>query len=316
MSPMAATASLEEPANRVERLRLALARIGLPAWFVVIDLLWIVKPITFGIDARHYQRAASAWLTGGDPWSVYEYDVQYAAGPHTLLLYAPTHLVPLPVATAIWMLIGAAAAVWAVRRLDLPLWWFAFPPLFHAVWNGNPQTLMVALLMIGAAWASAGAAIVKLYALVPLLFRPRQLVVAGIVLAVTLLVVPWQLYLGAGAGAAAHLDGAWNGSAWRIPVLLVPTVLGLWVLRRRGAEWWSVPAIWPATQFYYVSTVLPVVARRPTLAALMAAPVPLMAPVLVMGLALAKVAEERRPGILPAPIRRAIEPDGDALQAD
>ena len=315
MARMSATASLGEHVDRVDRLRLALARVGLPAWFVIIDLLWIVKPITFGIDARHYQRAASAWLTGGDPWAVYEYDVQYASGPHTLLAYAPTHLVPLQVAVAIWMLIGAAAAVWVVRRLDLPLWWFAFPPLFHGVWNGNPQTLMLALLMVGSSVAAVAAAAVKLYALVPLLFRPRQFVAACVVLAASLLIVPWQLYVASGGGAAGHLEGAWNGSAWRIPILVPAVIVALWVLRRHGGEWWSIPAVWPGTQFYYVSTVLPVVARRPILAALTAAPVPVMVPAIVIGLAVARVAKTR-PGVtIPAWIRRVTEPDGDALGA-
>jgi hypothetical protein len=287
---------------RLEGLRLAFARIGLPAWFVVIDLLWIVKPITLAIDAVHYQRATDAWLAGGDPWAVYEKGVQFAAGPHTLLFYVPTHVVPLPAAAAIWMVIGVAASVWIVRRLDLPLWWLAFPPLFHAIWNGNPQTLMLALLLVGRAPASAIAAAVKLYALVPLVFRPpRHLIAAGAFLAVTLLVVPWQLYLESGGGAAEHLEGAWNGSAWRIPILVLPTALALVVLRTKGAEWWSIPAIWPGTQFYYVSTVMPVVARKPVLGVLLAAPVPLLAPVVVMVLAVRELLADRERALRPVP---------------
>ena len=38
----------------IGRLRAAFAWIGLPAWFVVIDLLLIAKPDVLGIDARHY----------------------------------------------------------------------------------------------------------------------------------------------------------------------------------------------------------------------------------------------------------------------
>jgi hypothetical protein len=301
-------------AGRTEGYRLALARIGLPAWFVVIDLLWIVKPITFAIDARHYQRAADAWLAGGDPWAVFEQGVQFAAGPHTLLFYAPTSLVALPASVAAWMLAGVLAAAWTVRRLGLPWWWFAFPPLFHAIWNGNPQTVMLALLVLGTPVASALAAGIKLYAGVQLLFRPRHLVVAGIALAATALVVPWQLYLASGGGAAEHLSGAWNGSAWRVPVLLLPTAIGLWVLRRHGGEWWSIPAVWPGTQFYYVSTVLPAVARRPVLAALTAIPVPLMVPGLVIAVAGAMVVEERWPGRVPPAVRRALAPDDAAAR--
>ena len=42
----------------------ALERVGLPAWFIVIDVLWIFKPLVFAIDARHYQKAASACRRG------------------------------------------------------------------------------------------------------------------------------------------------------------------------------------------------------------------------------------------------------------
>ncbi|MFP5341766.1 MAG: hypothetical protein ACLGIJ_02400 [Candidatus Limnocylindria bacterium] len=272
----------------------ALERIGLPAWFVVIDALWILKPITFAIDARHYQKAATAWLAGGDPWQTFEMGVRYASGPHTLLFYAPTSLIPPEVSTGLWMLAGLAAAAWTVRRLDLPLWWVAFPPLTHAIWNGNPQTILLALLVLGHPLASAAAAGLKLYAMVQLLFRPRHFVVAGVLLAVTMLVLPWQLYLANGGGVAEHLTDAWNGSAWRFPILLIPTVIGLWVLRECDGQWWSIPAVWPATQFYYVATVLPAVARRPILAVLTAIPIPLMVPGIVMALALRELRAQRR----------------------
>ena len=297
-------------ATRRRALGQALARIGLPAWFVAIDLLWIARPDVLAIDARHYQRAASAWLAGGDPWSVAESGVPYAAGPHTLLLYAPTSLLPLTVSVAIWMLVGAVAAAWVVRRLGLPLWWIAFPPLAHAVWNGNPQTLMLALLLVGHPLASALAVGLKLYGAVPLLARPRHLLVAALALAVTLPLVPWQQYLDAGLGVTSHLSTAWNGSAWRLPILVPPTLLALWILRRRGAEWLAVPAAWPATQFYYVSTALPALVGRPLLAAILALPVPLMTPVVVCILALLELVGDRLAGRFPwlGRIRRALTP--------
>jgi hypothetical protein len=281
----------------LKRLRLAFERIGLPAWFVVIDLLWLAKPDVLAIDARHYQRAASAWLAGGDPWGVIEgAGGNYAAGPHTLLFYAPTSVLPLAVSEAIWMTLGLAASVWLVRRLKLPLWWVLFPPLTHAIWNGNPQTIALALLVFGAPWAAVVAVGLKLYTALALLTRPRTLILAGIALAVTLLILPWQLYLANGLGIGDHLGTAWNGSAWRFPILLVPTLLGLWVLRRSGAEWYAVPAVWPATQFYYVGMVMPAIVGRPILAVALALPVPLMAPILVMILAALEV--RRDPAIL------------------
>ena len=282
------------PPGRLEGLRLALRRIGLPAWFIVIDLLWIARTEVLGIDARHYQRAASTWLAGGDPWSVTEAGIPYASGPHTLLFYAPTSVLPVPVSTALWTGIGLAASVWVVRRLRLPWWWIAFPPLAHAIWNGNPQTLVVALLVEGGALAATVAVGLKLYAVLPLLWRPRNLLVAAVAMLVLLPVVPWTTYLSVQAGVASHLETAWDGSAWRVPVLVVPTIAALWVLRRRGGEWLSLPALWPATQFYYLSTVLPLVAGRPVLAAALALPVPLMAPVVAMVLAARAIMETPR----------------------
>ena len=278
---------------RTAAFRAALARVGLPAWFVAIDLLWVANPAVLGIDARHYQRAAHAWLAGGDPWAVAEAGVPYAAGPHTLLFYAPTSWLPLPLATALWMGLGLAASVWLVRRLGMPAWWLLFPPLAHAIWNANPQTLMLALLVLGTPVAGALAAGLKLYALLPLVFHWRRLLVALVVLAATAVVLPWQLYLDQGLGVGSHLGTAWNGSAWRFPILIPPVLAALWVLRDREAQWYAVPAIFPATQFYYVSTVLPALVGRPVLGAVLAAPVPLLAPVVLIVLALRVVLRER-----------------------
>ena len=288
---------------RFEPLRLALVRIGLPAWFAVIDLLWLVNPDVLGIDARHYQRAASAWLAGGDPWAVTEGMINYASGPHTLLFYVPTSLLPLEVSTAIWMGGGLIAAVWLVRRLHLPLWWVAFPPLAHAIWNGNPQTIVLALLVLGGPLASAIAVLLKLYAAVALVTRPRSLAVALVALVVMLPFLPWQLYVQDGFGIATHLTTAWNGSAWRLPILVPPTLLALWILRRKGGEWFAVPAVWPATQFYYLSMALPVAAKLPLVAAALALPVPLMTPIVVMVLAGLQVLGDRRD--------RAVAPGND-----
>lgn len=281
----------------IQRFRPALERIGLPAWFVVIDLLWLAKPEVFGIDARHYQRAATEWLAGGDPWRVVEGGAgNYAAGPHTLLFYAPTSVLPLAASVAIWMVLGLVASLWLVRRLRLPPWWVLFPPLTHAIWNGNPQTIALALLVLGTPWGAVAAVGLKLYAALAVVTRPRVLILVGIVLAVTLLVLPWQLYLDDGLGVGDHLGTAWNGSAWRFPVLIPPTLLALWVLRRDGAEWFAVPAVWPATQFYYVGMAMPAVVNRPLLAALLALPMPLMTPIVVM--ALAARAVRRDPSVL------------------
>ena len=301
----------------VTGLRLAAGRIGLPAWFIAIDLLWLAKPDVLAIDARHYQRAASAWLAGGDPWAVVEGGGgNYASGPHTLLFYVPTSWLPLAVAVAFWMLLGLAASVWLVRRLELPLWWVLFPPLAHGIWNGNPQTVALALLVLGTPWAAIGAVGLKLYTGLALVKRPRTIIVVGIALLVVTPFLPWQLYLSDGLGVGDHIDSAWNGSAWRIPLLIPPVLIGLWALRNHGAEWYIVPAVWPATQFYYVSMVLPAVAKRPMLAALFAVPAPLLVPIAVMVMGGWQLWSDRQRSrgqpdpMVPAPVwlRRLVDP--------
>ena len=267
------------------RLRLAFERIGLPAWFVVIDLLWIAKPDALGIDARHYQRATDAWLAGGDPWAVTESGIPYASGPHTLLFYVPTSVLPLGVSVTLWMVAGFVASVWLIRRLRLPIWYLLFPPLVHAMWNGNPQSVALALLVAGGPIAASLAVGLKLYAAIPLIGRWRDLLVASLVLAVTALLIPWQSYLEQGFGVGSHLQTAWNGSAWRVPVLIPVVLAGLWILRGRGAEWYAVPALFPATQFYYVAMAVPALVGRPLVAAALALPMVLMTPVVVLILA-------------------------------
>ena len=295
-----------DPAGRIDALRRALARIGLPAWFVVIDILWLARPELIGIDALLYQRAASTWLAGGDPWKVTEGGVNFAAGPHTLLIYAPTSILPLNVSVAFWVVLGLAASVWLVRHFRVPIWWLLFPPLVHSIWNGNPQTLALALLVFGGTAAAALSVVIKLYAAVPLLWRPRSLIVAGVVLVATLPFLPWQLYLAEGLGVSSHIQTAWNGSAWRFPILLLPpTLLGLWILRRNGAEWLAVPAVWPATQFYYVAMAFPVAIKRPILAAALALPVPLLTPIAVIVMAALQVWQGRRPV---TPLAPSIDP--------
>ena len=270
-------------------LRLAAARVGLPGWFIAVDLLWVARPDVLGIDARHYQRAASTWLTGGDAWAVTESGVTFAAAPHTLVFYAPTAVLPLELSVVVWLVLGAAASLWLVRRLELPLWWLLFPPLFHAAWNGNSQSVALALLVSGVPVAAAAAVGLKLYSTVPLLARPRTLLFAGIVLAITLPLLPWQQYVDSGFGVTDHVQTAWNGSAWRLPILLPPTLVALWILRHRGAEWLAIPAVWPATQFYYGAMALPAIVGRPLVAAALALPAPLVAPFVVMALAVLEI---------------------------
>jgi hypothetical protein len=279
----------------IASLREGFEKIGLPLWFIMIDLLWIAKPDALGIDARDYQYFANIWLAGGNPWAVPEGGSPYVNGPHTMLLYAPISLLPPTVSIWFWMVLGIGASLWLVRRLKLPLWWLLFPPLTHSIWNGNPQTIVLALLVAGGPSASpfisaataTMATALKLYAGPALIRRPRDLLVVVLVLTITLPLLPWPQFLNLflSGDIGIHIKSAWNGNAWQFPALVPVVVLALWILRRDGAEWYLVPALLPATQFYYVAMALPAIRQRALVAAALATPVLLMTPLVVIALA-------------------------------
>jgi hypothetical protein len=176
----------------------------------------------------------------------------------------------------------------------VPIWWVLFPPLAHAIWNGNPQTISLALLLAGGSIAASVGVLLKLYTGLALAFRWRDALIAAVVLIATLPFVPWQLYLDHSATISEHVATSWNGSAWRFPVLLPFVVLAIWILRKEGGAWYAVGSLWPGTQFYYVSMALPAIVKRPLVVAALALPVPLMTPVIVMLLAARRLVLVRR----------------------
>ena len=265
----------------------AAERIGLPAWFVALDLLmptW--TGATVGVDSRIYQAATITWLAGGDPWKVEQLGVPYAAAPWNLLTYVPTSLLPLDVSVALWMLLGLLAAVAVLRRLGLPLWWLAFPPLVQALWNGNDQPIVLAGLLIGGGWGVTVATAMKLYAIVPAVlgYRWREVALCASVLLVAAVALPWGSYLSHDAAVSDIATHAWNGSATAFAPLIPFTVAALLVLRNEGWEWFAIPAVWPGTQPYYSIFAIPALTNR-WMAAAFALPVPLVPPLAVVGYA-------------------------------
>jgi hypothetical protein len=240
-------------------------RVMLPIWFIAYDALilsnysagdWILR------DAAVYREAAVSLLAGADPWAAQVGGLYFAGPPPTLLLYLPTAVVPLPVAVAAVTTVLIVAAIWSVRRLQLPLWWVLFPPIFESVIVGNPDVLVLALLLVRGPLAGL-AVVTKVYAIVPLLLQRRwRALILGV--AVSVLTLPlWPAFFLSLPSIAATLDIQSRGfSAWG-SWFVVPTVIALWVLRRRGADWLVVPALWPNTQVHYAAMSLPVVRSYP-----------------------------------------------------
>jgi hypothetical protein len=256
-------------ASRTAGLWAAVERIGLPAWFVgwdvtiVARLLW---PHSVGIDGNLYSVATHAWLTGGDPWGVFDGN-RLAAPPPTLLPFVLTAWLPGGIAGFVWVGVAAVAAVVAIRQLGLPLWWLFFPPLVVAIWHGSIEPVVLLLLVTG---PRALATVLKLYAALPLIgeSRWRDLVVAGAILLATAPFLPWALYLGHWNDVQSALREEGFGIADASPsIVSVFTVGALAILGRRRAGYLAVPSLWPSAHFHYATVTIPVLASVPLVAA-------------------------------------------------
>jgi hypothetical protein len=251
-----------------------LATVGLAAWFVTLSLMRLqtLLPNEIFPDSRLYLRGTAAWLRGEDPWSVHMGTLHYAAAPPSLLPMVPFTVLPEEIAVWILAILAVIASFWTLRKLGLPMWWILWPPLVDNLWNGNPQVFLIPLLLGPAAWL---APIVKAYAVVPLViqFRVRTIALTCIVGLVTLPLLPWRDFITHLSTTTTLLSEQSQGgmSAWFFPVLVPFAVVALFVMGRQRASWWFVPALWPATQWYYSLMAMPVL--TPLTAAILAAPV-------------------------------------------
>jgi hypothetical protein len=231
---------------------------------------------TLGIDGRLYYRAAQAWLTGGDPWTVYTKSNEWPSGccirfmftgpPPTVMVFAPLTIIPEAIFVPTWMALTVAAAFYTLHRLKLPAWWILFPPLIQGVAVGNPQVVCLAVLLSGSDYLRALAVPLKAYAVFPLVgerrWRALAMLAAATVVAVVLAWPLWSQYIGHYATMQDWLVGTTYGgfSAMRDPTLFVVTfaaVGALALIDFRAAGWLAVPALWPASQFFYSSYALP-----------------------------------------------------------
>ena len=236
--------------------------IAAPVWFLLVSAirLSVLLPTLPGYDGMLYRDATLRWLAGGDPWALRSGDAVFGAPPPTLLAMLPFAALPEPVARISLVVLGIVASVWLIRRLKLPIWWLAFPPLVDGVYIANPHVFVVPLLVAG---AGPLAIFLKVYAgAVPaLLLRWRTLVVTAALALLTVPFLPWGAFLERWpqvSAALASQSGGGGLSALATPVLLPIAVLAAIALGRSRLAWWSVPVFWPYTQWYYASMVLPV----------------------------------------------------------
>ena len=236
-----------------------------------------------GIDAQIYYRGVVAWLAGGNPWDaavvVNGFAYHYAGSPATTVVMAPVALLPEDVFTAAWLILTWAAAVWILRRVHLPIWWLLFPPISEGLFSGNPQLIVLALILTDRAWLAALGTALKVYAFVPLAGegRWRTIGVSVAVSAATIVIAPnlWVRYVQQFGTISGRLEyeSSQGFSAFYVPALLVVTIVALSLLAlrdRRAAGWLAVPAIWPSSQLHYSTMALPVMS--PLLAFFLAIP--------------------------------------------
>jgi hypothetical protein len=241
------------------------------AWQTYVRLGGLVRAnVPAGLDVQIYYRGVQAWLNGQDPWSAQvtvssRAVFNYSGSPATTVLFAPSALLSEGQFTALWLVLTAASAVAILRLLKLPLWWLLFPPIVEAMYSGNPQIVVLMLLLAGTG------------RLVPAL----ALTVATFAIAPAL----WISYVREFGEISARLAAQSNMgySAFYFPLLAIPTAIALILLSRRdpkAAAWLVVPALWPASEFHYSTFALPVM--TPLLAVLLAVPTLRLAPVAIV----------------------------------
>jgi len=267
-------ASLAISAASDERFRRALSVI-VPAWFVTVSVirLSVLLPTTPGYDGMLYRDATLRWLSGGDPWAPIPGQAVFGAPPPTLLAMLPFAILPETIARIALVGLGIVASLWMIRKLRLPLWWIAFPPLVDGLYIANPHVFVVPLLIAGAAPL---AVFVKAYAgVVPLILGQwRALLVTAALVVVTIPILPWGLFLQRWPEVSAALQAQSGGGGLSVlatPILVPVALLAAVFIGRRRLAWWAVPVFWPFTQWYYASMALPVV--TPLAAIALASPV-------------------------------------------
>jgi hypothetical protein len=230
---------------------------------------------SIGVDSATYWDAAHRWIGGQDPYANLG-GLVFAAPPPTLLVLAPFALLPLQAFQVVELLASIVATVFLLQRLRLPFWYVLFPPVVEALLTGNPNVIVVALLVLATPLSDAIATFLKLYAVLPvaLLGRTRSLVAIVVLLVVSAPFLPWTSYINHAAELVQVLNVQSSGgrSAFAYPILIPLVVAALIVIGRKRASWLVVPALWPATQVHY--SVLAMPATNRLLTAILAIPIP------------------------------------------
>jgi hypothetical protein len=235
--------------------------IGSFTWYVVVSAALVVAHVssahTVGFDGWLYREASATWLAGGDPWSVGPGNAHFAGTPATVLAFVPTTFLPGEAWRIASVVVATAAAVYALRRAGLRLYWLVYPPLFVGILLGQPSVLILALLLSPAAFL---APVVKAIGGIPLLSRPWHAVAAGAVGIAAIIAAPalWRDWLARLPELSTRLQAELHGgSPWWLVGLGAIALLVIVRYRPEHAPWLAVPALWPLPEYHYGILALP-----------------------------------------------------------
>ncbi len=234
----------------------------------------LLDPRAIGSHALLYTDAARAMVTGGDPWAVGPPAAVFAGPPLMLIPFIPFTVLPPDLTRAIWVGGMAAIAILSIRRLGLPSWWIAFPPLWEAIVLGHPEPLVLGLLLVRSPLAGL-APTIKPYAALPLIAtqRWRALGISTVAVLATAPFLPWALFFQELPRITANLARQSHGDAViGSPILAALAVASLLIIGWRRGLWLAIPLLWPSAQPIY--KVVPIPAMSPLLATLWAIPIP------------------------------------------
>lgn len=214
-----------------------------------IGLIWSwTRAGAFATDFGVYWRTANTPVDWAY-WQGYLYPFPYA--PTMLLWIAPLKLAPLWPAFALWLILSAAAMIWAVRpylsRHETLLLMFS-PPLVSGLATGQVSTVLAALML----WASgtpsryrAGIAFGIIASI-----KPQLVVMAPLMF---LLTKDWKAVIGSAAtfaaiilaalfvfGSAIWVEWADSMSYFRF-ALNDLNIIGSSASLASQAEWWGLP---------------------------------------------------------------------------